>query len=99
MTPPSGPHDDPVTVVGLIYRVLNEPRRSLCAISILALPTGALAQLGGAQPLLGVPMGWIGLFGSTGGLLLTWIASRRRGPPAASSGNDSGNDGMSSPIA
>lgn len=90
---PSGPAEDPATLIALLYRVVDDPRRALCAVGILALPVSALTQLAGAQPVLGVPVGWAGVLASALGVsLTTWLTKRRRpvlqsGPADAGSGD------------
>src|SRR5690349_14554258 len=79
MTRSNGPSSDPRTVIALIFRVLDEPRRALCAIAITAPLIGTIAQLSGARPVLGVSMGWIG---TAGGFLLAallaWLRRKAR---------------------
>ncbi|OLF08563.1 hypothetical protein BU204_34285 [Actinophytocola xanthii] len=66
-------------MVGLIYRIVDVPRRTLCAVAILALPCGVLAQVAGAPPVLGIPASGIGVGVGSLSILAAWVAHRRRG--------------------
>lgn len=51
--------DDPTTVVGLIYRVLDRPHRTLGLIAILSVILGAFAELLDAPAIAGLhPTVW-----------------------------------------
>lgn len=79
------PPGDPHTVIGLIYRIIDEPRRAACTIAILVLPLCVAAQALGTGPVFGVPIAWIGGAGSVSGTaVLAWL--RRRDRKRAASG-------------
>lgn len=88
---PSGPAEDPATLIALLYRIVDDPRRTLCAVGILALPISALTQLAGAQPVLGVPVGWVGILASALGVSLTTWSTKRRRPVLQSGPADAGS--------
>jgi hypothetical protein len=73
------PSGDPRTVIGLIYRIIDEPRRAACTIAILVLPLCVAAQALGSGPVFGVPVAWIGGVGSVSGTaVLAWLRRRAR---------------------
>lgn len=48
---------DPTTVVGLIFRVLNRPSRTLCLLAILALVLAGIGALVHAPAIADLPVG------------------------------------------
>lgn len=79
MSASTGRPGDPDSVVGLIYRIVDVSRRTLCAVAILALPCGALAHFAGAPPVFGIPASGIGVGVSGLSILAAWVAHRLRG--------------------
>ncbi|MGW5721899.1 hypothetical protein ACWEVP_37395 [Amycolatopsis sp. NPDC003865] len=71
------PPGDPRTVIGLIFRIIDEPRRAACAVSILVLPLCVAAQVLGSGPVFGVPLAWIGGAGSVSGTAVLALLRRR----------------------
>lgn len=66
------PPGDPKNWAGLFFRIVDDPQRALCALSIIIFPVCAVAQLAGAQPVWGViPVGWLGAIAS----LLSTVAA------------------------
>src|SRR5436190_572217 len=63
------PTADPTTVIGLMFRVLNRPSRTLCLLAILALLLAGLAVLLHAPPIAHLPVGVWGAAISGGSLL------------------------------
>lgn len=80
MTTQTGrPPGDPHTVIGLIYRIIDEPRRAACTIAILVLPLCVVAQVLGNGPAIGMPVVWLGGAGSASGTaVLAWLRRRAR---------------------
>lgn len=48
-TPARSPERDPTTVVGLIYRIVDEPRRALTLVSVLLPVLAVVIQIGAAR--------------------------------------------------
>jgi hypothetical protein len=71
------PSGDPRTVIGLIFRIIDEPRRAACTIAILILPLCVVAQVLGSGPVFGVPVAWIGGVGSVSGTTVLALLRRR----------------------
>jgi hypothetical protein len=70
---------DPHTVIGLIYRIIDEPRRAACTIAILVLPLCVATQALGGGSVFGAPVAWIGGAGSVSGTaVLAWLRRRAR---------------------
>jgi hypothetical protein len=83
------PPGDPRTVIGLIFRIIDEPRRAACTVSILVLPLCVAAQVFGSGPVFGVPLACIGGAGSISGtaaLALLRRRSRKRSGAASNGG-------------
>lgn len=55
------PADDPVTIIALIYRVLDRPHRTAGLVAVLALLFGAAAELAHAPVLAGLNPGLWGV--------------------------------------
>ncbi|MGW6936030.1 hypothetical protein ACWGE0_38645 [Lentzea sp. NPDC054927] len=61
----TGKHDDgdsqdPTTVVGLLYRVVDKPHRVIGLACVSALPCGIIVQATSSTTVMGVSPGWIG---------------------------------------
>lgn len=72
--------DDPQTWIGLIFRILDDPRRTLCAVVLSICPACVVAQSIATQPILDSPIMRTGLAGSIStAAALTWFRRRRAG--------------------
>lgn len=85
--PATDPAADPTTVIGLIFRVLNQPSRTLCLLAILALTLAGIGHLLHAPPIAHLPVGMWGMAISGGsitsigaGKLIRSLRSKRQGP-------------------
>ncbi|GAB3474550.1 hypothetical protein GCM10027521_03160 [Amycolatopsis cihanbeyliensis] len=66
-------------MIGLIYRIIDEPRRAACTIAILVLPLGVVSQVLGSGSVFGVPVAWIGgACSALGTAVLAWLRRRAR---------------------
>lgn len=85
------PSGDPRTVVGLIYRIIDEPHRTACTVAILVLPLCAVAQVLGHGSLFGVPVTWIGTAASASGTgVMVWLRRRARNRAKAAPDDERG---------
>lgn len=55
-THPAEPASDPTTIIGLIFRVLNRPSRTLCLLAILALVLAGISELVHTPPIADLPV-------------------------------------------
>jgi hypothetical protein len=84
VTGSTNPAGDPATVIALIYRVLDEPRRTLNAIAVTSLPLGTLVQVLGAPQFVNVPWWCMGAGGTVTALAGSWlIAFRQKRRPSS----------------
>lgn len=84
-THPPEPATDPTTIIGLIFRVLNRPSRTLCLLAILALILAGIGELVHAPPIAHMPVGMWGAVISGGSLtslgaskLVRYLRSRQQ---------------------
>lgn len=54
--PTAEPTVDPTTIIGLIFRVLDRPSRTLCLLAILALTLAGIGELLHAPPIAHLPL-------------------------------------------
>ncbi|MDX8035295.1 hypothetical protein SK803_34230 [Lentzea sp. BCCO 10_0856] len=55
-----GDSQDPTTVVGLLYRVVDKPHRVIGLACVSALPCGIIVQATSSATVMGISPGWIG---------------------------------------
>jgi hypothetical protein len=67
-THPPEPATDPTTAIGLIFRVLNRPSRTLCLLAILALVLAGIGELVHAPPIADLSVGVWGAAISSGSI-------------------------------
>ena len=72
---PVGSADDPVTIIGLIYRVLDRPRRTAGLVAVLGLLLGAAAEFAHAPVLAGLSPGVWGVVISGASTLVAGLRS------------------------
>lgn len=76
MPEPAPASEDPTTIIGLIFRVLDRPHRTLCLLAVLALVLAGAAQLLHAPDLAGLPVGIWGA-GLSAGTVTGAVIKRR----------------------
>jgi hypothetical protein len=84
-THPAELASDPTTIIGLIFRVLNRPSRTVCLLAILALVLAGIGELVHAPPIAGLPVSVWGVAVSGGSItslgtskLLHYLRSRKQ---------------------